>query len=320
MRTFEGSIPKVYPELVREVSNEEPIGSRYGGTKEILGVAIRSQNPRHRMMFRPNINWAFGMQECFAYWNGRNPGHVERYNSRMEEFMYPDSDGVERLHGSAYGRYLREIPHDQISRVIDQLSENEDTRRAVINIHQAGVEDYDKGDVACTVYLHLIVRDGKLNMIACLRSQDLLWGLPYDQQAFQWIQEVLAGILDLELGWYEHRMNSCHYYLDREDEVMTSADQCSAIYLPDCRLPTSKLTPLMRNLDTGLSHARDGRVPVAQLMSIEKHSSFYADWLGMMTAYEQARFHDDPERAHDIMEHIETNAFATVVQRYLSSI
>lgn len=315
MRTFEGPIPKVYRELVREVSNEAPMESRYGDTKEILGVTIRSQNPRHRMMFRPNINWAFGMQEAFAYWNGRNPGHVERYNTRMEEFMY---DG--ELHGSAYGRYLRDIPHDQISRVIDQLSENEDTRRAVINIHQAGVEDYDKGDVACTVYLHLIVRDGQLNMIACLRSQDLLWGLPYDQQAFQWIQEALAGILDLELGWYEHRMNSCHYYLDREDEVMTSADQCSGITLPDCRTDRRSLSVVMSNLDEGLSRARDNQIPIGQMMSLETHSSFYADWLAMMTAYEQARFHDEPEKAHQLMEKIDTNAFATVVQRYLSSL
>lgn len=241
----------------------------------------------------------------------------------MEEFMYEDSDGESRLHGSAYGRYLRDIPHDQINRVISMLEENPDTRRAIINIHQAGVEDYDKGDVACTIYLHPIIRDGKLHMTANMRSQDMLWGYPYDTQAFQWIQEVIAGILDVDLGSYTHIMNSCHYYTDREDEVLASAEQCTAARLPDCRLDQPEIDVVMEAMRRGLKSTRDGIIPTGAIGHIEHISDFYADWLRLMTAYEQIRFHDDREdnmkAAHILMESMETNALAKFVNRKLSS-
>lgn len=309
---FEETTPHAYRSIVEHLSDVSTNVSRNGDTKEELGVVVRSHDPRTRWMFRPDINWAFGLQESYAYWAGKNPGHVQRYNSKMEEFMY---DG--ELHGSAYGRYLRHIPHDQIGRVIGQLQQNEETRRAVINIHQAGVEDYDKGDVACTVYLQFIARDDELNMITSMRSQDMLWGYPYDVQAFQWIQEVIAGVLDLDLGFYEHRMNSCHYYTDFEDSVKESWRRSSVHSLPDCRLDSHALSTVMNRMDKGLQRARDGEIPYKEIKLVDRQSEFYADWLQTMTAYEQLRFHGDKKAAFDLKKGIETTPMALSINRRL---
>lgn len=304
MWQFQKPIPEAYDDIISGLACEEPTGSRLGGTKEKLSVTVRSNNPRKRIMMRPNVNWAFGLQECFAYWTGANPGDVERYNSNMERYIQEDGEML----GSAYGRYLRHLPHDQISRVIEQLEESSGTRRAVINVHNAAYEEYDSNDVACTVYLQFLVRDEQLNCIAALRSQDMLWGFPYDTQAFQWIQEVVAGILDLDLGWYEHRMNSCHYYLDFEDSIFDSRHP-DVYELPDCRLEEINLRIVESVLGSGLERAKEGVFPIGEIHQLDTIDRLYSDWLRMMTAYEMHRFHDDIERAEDISERMEVRAF-----------
>lgn len=304
--TFYGTTSQVYPEIVDHLHDCNVKESRAGDTREDLVVKVVSKNPRERMLFRPKANWAFGLQEAFAYWNGRNPGHVQRYNSKMEDFMY---DG--ELHGSAYGRYMRQLPHDQIKRVIHQLRENPDTRRALINIHNAYVEDYDRGDVACTIYLQFLIRDGDLHAIANLRSQDMLWGYPYDVHAFQWIQEVLAGILDVGLGTYTHIMNSCHYYTDFEDRVLDSADAATWTESSDIRLDQKTLKDVMVHLDSGLASARDGYIPNIEISYLQERSQYYADWLRTMTAYEQYRFHSGD---WDFTDQVETAPFAAWLQ------
>lgn len=298
---FTGTTPAVYPSIIKMLEETSDQDSRIGGTREAPVVTVHSYDPRERWLTRPGINWAFGLQESFAYWMGQNPGHVERYNSQMENYMYD-----EILHGSAYGRYLRHFPHDQIERVLHMLEENPNTRRAVINIHNAYVEDYDGPDVACTIYLHPFVRDGKLHMVANLRSQDMLWGYPYDTQAFQWMQEVMAGVLGVELGEYWHIMNSAHYYTEYEDKVLESAYRSSGAQLPDCRLDRESTAFVMNGLKEGLQKARDGDIPYATMSTLSNVSGFYADWLCVMTAYEQKRFHDDAEAAAQIAKMITT--------------
>lgn len=307
MDVFRGSTPSVYPAIIRYLQDLDEQDSRAGGTREQMMVAVQSTDPRERWLDRKEINWAFGLQECFAYWNGLNPGHVERYNSQMEEYMY---DG--KLHGSAYGRYLRHIPHDQIERVLSMLSESPSTRRAVINIHQASVEDYDGPDVACTIYLHPFIRDDELHMVANLRSQDMLWGYPYDTHAFQWIQELLAGCLKLDVGDYWHVMNSCHYYTDYEDRVFESARDCGFYSMPDARIDYDDMNLVMSRLGFGLSVARKGWIPSGHVQELEEAGyGFYADWLRMMTTYEQQRFYGALQDAADEMrEEISVRAFS----------
>ena len=303
--SYHGTTSQAYPAIISMLSDEPEDDSRVGGMRERLNVTVVSENPRDRMLRRPGINWAFGLQEAFAYWNGLNPGYVQRYNSQMENYM---RDG--ELEGSAYGRYFRKLPHDQIQRVIDQLTTSPETRRAVINVHNAKYEDYDGPDVACTIYLQFILRDGELNLIANMRSQDMLWGYPYDVQAFQWLQEVVAGILDADLGRYVHTMNSCHYYTEFEKKVISSKNNATSTVLPDCRLDERDLDNVMQTLGTVLWFARNGYTVDHFLDQLDDVSTFYGDWARVMLAYEHRRFHENEDYARDVIDNITVDAFA----------
>lgn len=295
MKVYHDTFPRAYPEIIEELSNKPDTKSRVGDTKEEWMVAVQSDNPRERHMFRPKYNLAFQLQECLAYWLGLNTGDVERYNSNMKMFM---TDG--QLNGSAYGERLRECPDDQIKRIAHQIRDSPDTRRAVAIIHNPYVEIYDGIDVACTIYLHFMQRDGKLHLTSNMRSQDLMWGSQYDTVAFQWIQEAIAGILDLELGTFTHIMNSCHYYTDREDQVADSTDY-EIDTTPDCRLSDGVLTDNIMSLSQIVYSAQNEiacRVP-------DWMHSFYSDWANVMVAYEFCRFHNDFETSREYAQNIQ---------------
>lgn len=304
MYSFECTTTDAFPRIVDRLNGTTVDSSRAGDMKEHLGVVVQSGDPRERLFFRDGYNLAFQLQEAIAYWTGQNPGHVQRYNSNMKQFM---TDG--ELEGSAYGRYLRRIPHDQIQRVIKQLSQSPGTRRAVINFHQAGVENYDGPDVACTMFMQFTIRDGYLHAFTSMRSQDMHWGYPYDVHNFQWLQEVLAGILEVDVGTYTHYMNSCHYYVEREDDVLDAADELERVRFPDIRLSENDLQRAMYYLKFGLGWARKDHVPEGEIDVLSGISTFYADWLRFMTAYEKYRFHDDPGRADDIASEIDFKPF-----------
>lgn len=312
MRAYEYTTTEAYPRILGMLKRTSRQPSRNGDTREHLGVTVQSGNPRDRMFIRDGFNLAFCLQEAVAYWTGQNPGHVQRYNSNMKQFM---TDG--ELEGSAYGRYLRRIPHDQVVRVIDQLRDNPTTRQAVINFHQADVENYDGKDVACTIYMQFMIRNGQLHAFANMRSQDMYWGYPYDVHNFQWLQEVLAGILGVRVGTYTHYMNSCHYYVDREEQVLNSSTG-TPICFPDIRLPEDELDVVMDDLTDGLEAARNNTVPRVQIESIARYSQFYADWLCYMTAYEQYRFHDDPTVAEKVAQWIEFDRFRWHIQERMN--
>jgi hypothetical protein len=277
--------PEAYSRIVDHLSGLETTGSRAGETKEELCVTVVSDDPRERYLFRDDSwNLAFQLQEHWAYWAGANPGHVQRYNSAMEDWMV---DG--ELPGSAYGDRLRNTAgHDQLERSRETLEERPESRRALMQVHQAAVEDYTGGDVSCTAHLHPFVRDGELHMVASLRSQDMYWGYAYDAANNQFIQEMLAAQLGLDLGSYYHVMNSCHYYTEYEDDALAAEPEAVSAEPLE-----GDVAEGFEELSHGLEAARCGDAPAAKEMDLRQRGDFFADWLAVVAAYELARHHDE---------------------------
>jgi thymidylate synthase len=71
---------------------------------------------------------------------------------------------------------------------------------------------FDAPDVACVSTLQFLIRGKRLNAIAVMRSNDVIWGLPYDIFVLTMFQEMAAQEFGLELGWYHHHAASLHIY------------------------------------------------------------------------------------------------------------
>ena len=64
-----------------------------------------------------------------------------------------------------------------------------------------------------------MIRNGKLEWLQIMRSNDLVWGTPYNFIQFTTMQELFAGWLNVDIGAYVHVSDSLHVYERHWDEL-----------------------------------------------------------------------------------------------------
>ena len=201
--------------------------SRGGPTREILHVAISVADPRQRWVVsrEPPLNLAFALAEIVWIMTGRRDlAFLDYWNRRYRDFVGPGPE----LHG-AYGYRLRHhLGVDQLERAYRVLDGNPDTRQVVLQIWDSR-EDLPAPDgtpadrdVPCNVAAMPKIRDGKLEWLQVIRSNDMMLGVPHNFVQFTSMQEILAGWLGVECGSYAQVSDSLHVYDSDWDDVMRS--------------------------------------------------------------------------------------------------
>ena len=77
-------------------------------------------------------------------------------------------------------------------------------------------------DIPCNLLSLLKVREGKLEWLQVIRSNDLFLGVPHNFVQFTCLQEIMAGWLDLDPGPYHQISDSLHIYERDEANVLAS--------------------------------------------------------------------------------------------------
>jgi thymidylate synthase len=128
----------------------------------------------------------------------------------MAEF----SDDGETFHG-AYGyRWRVAFGSDQLHEVVNHLTDNPDSRRAVVQIWAADLDlNRDTKDTPCNDTVKFEIKKGKLNMMVFNRSNDAIWGA-YGANAvhFSYLQEYVSGMLEVGIGAYWQISCNFHMY------------------------------------------------------------------------------------------------------------
>lgn len=191
--------------------------SRCGATRELLHVALVIREPRRRWVVsrQPAPNPAFAIAESLWILAGRNDAAFPNFWNPL----LPKFQGDHLTYHGAYGHRLRHaFGLDQIERAYTALASNPTTRQIVLGIYHPALDlPGESGapvsqDVPCNVCSLLKVRDGRLEWVQVMRSNDLIRGLPYNLVQFTTLQEVMAGWLGLEVGTYTHISDSLHVY------------------------------------------------------------------------------------------------------------
>lgn len=100
----------------------------------------------------------------------------------------------------------------QLSHIVTELTNNSESRRAVITIYDGKEHRLHKLDTPCTLNIVFNIVDAKLNMSVLMRSNDLWYGFCNDQYCFSNLQKIVAEMLDIQIGWYFHFSNDLHIY------------------------------------------------------------------------------------------------------------
>lgn len=204
--------PRNFGKLVRHVlKNGDYVDPGGNPTIEMLSFQFETKDPRDRIVTDPirKMNLAFG----YAEWLGMmfNINDVDFYTTYIQGYGRYSTDGVEV--DGAYGRRIHEHGN-QIAAVIEMLKKDPSQRRAIVQIYDPRDLTQKRGmkNTPCTLHWQFLVRNNRLEMIVSMRSNDVVWGLTFDQFAFSMVQEYVANELGLELGSYRHHAGSFHIY------------------------------------------------------------------------------------------------------------
>lgn len=214
------------PDLAQHVLNGDELGSRKGErVLERLHQQITLTEPWDRYPRLGLRKASLPAQIAESMWilAGRNDVEwLSYYLPRAAEFS-DDGETWRGGYGPRIRRYgapmLPERVHlDQLAAVVRELRENPTSRRAVIGIWDASMDARRENedpwkDVPCNDVITFQSRLGELHAHVFVRSNDLMWGWS-GINAFEWsvLQEVIAGILGIEVGTLTFSISSLHAY------------------------------------------------------------------------------------------------------------
>jgi len=126
--------------------------------------------------------------------------------------------------GPVYGHQWRSWPSkdggtiDQITKLVDQLKNNPDSRRLIVSAWN--VADVDNMALPpCHTMFQFYVANGKLSCQLYQRSADVFLGVPFNIASYALLTMMLAQVVGLQVGEFIHTLGDAHLYSNHLDQA-----------------------------------------------------------------------------------------------------
>lgn len=144
--------------------------------------------------------------------------------------------------GHIYGYQWRSWPDytgghiDQISEVVEQIKNNPDSRRIIVNAWN--VADIQNMNLPpCHAFFQFYVADGRLSLQLYQRSADIFLGVPFNIASYALLLQMMAQVTGLKAGDFVHTLGDAHIYSNHMEQVELQLSRC-------CKcLPTMTINP-----------------------------------------------------------------------------
>ena len=149
--------------------------------------------------------------------------------------------------GPVYGHQWRSWPSpsgekiDQISKVINSIKKNPDSRRHIVSAWNVSEVD-NMALPPCHTFFQFYVAEGKLSCQLYQRSADTFLGVPFNIASYALLTMMVAQVCNLELGDFVHTFGDAHLYLNHleQAELQLSRDPRP--------LPTMEINPEVKDI------------------------------------------------------------------------
>ncbi|MCJ7638143.1 MAG: thymidylate synthase [Nitrososphaeraceae archaeon] len=105
----------------------------------------------------------------------------------------------------------------------DRLKRNIHTLQAIMHFNRPKDQFIENLDQPCTVFCQFTVENGALNFHGFMRSNDIIYGTPYNLAYFKLLQGRMLNYLNnecghnLKYGYLHHNVTSLHLYFNKLD-------------------------------------------------------------------------------------------------------
>ena len=130
---------------------------------------------------------------------------------------------------------------DQITRVIEQIKKNPDSRRLIVSAWNVG--ELDQMALApCHAFFQFYVADGKLSCHLYQRSADIFLGVPFNIASYALLTLMMAQVCGLKAGDLVHTLGDAHLYLNHLEQTQLQLSRTPRA------LPTMRINPEVKNI------------------------------------------------------------------------
>jgi thymidylate synthase len=222
--TTPSPIATPYEDLLRHVlAHGTPKADRTGtGTRSVFGHQMRFDlREGFPLVTTKRVHLRSIVAELL--WFLRGDSNVawlrEQGVTIWDEWAGPDGDL-----GPVYGVQWRSWPTpdgghvDQISRVLEQLRTDPDSRRIIVSAWN--VAELDAMALApCHAFFQFYVADGRLSCQLYQRSADLFLGVPFNIASYALLTHMVAQQVGLDVGDFIWTGGDCHIYDNHVEQV-----------------------------------------------------------------------------------------------------
>lgn len=148
--------------------------------------------------------------------------------------------------GPIYGRQWRAWEGksktvDQLNQVIQQIKNNPDSRRMIVNAWNVSEID-NMALPPCHILFQFYVANNTLSCQLYQRSADIFLGVPFNIASYALLTHMIAQSCNLEVGDFIHTFGDAHLYLNHLEQAELQLTR------EPRKLPNLELNPAINNL------------------------------------------------------------------------
>jgi thymidylate synthase len=184
-------------------------GHDFANTKAEFNISFTVLDPLDKVIKTPKrkFNVDYAEYEWEWYMKGdRDATEISERAKIWKNMMVPNTTEV----NSNYGYFWNY--NNQLDRVITDLKENKETRRAIIVHYSLDELDRYKYDTPCNDVLNFYVHEDKLHLTVFARSIDLVFGYCNDQYTFAKLMEYVSEKTGYSVGKINWMITNLHIY------------------------------------------------------------------------------------------------------------
>ena len=184
-------------------------GESFAGTKAKFNVSFTLMDPSDKVIVTPERKFNEDYAEYEWNWYLKGDRDASEIAERAKIWKQMMVEGTTEVN-SNYGYFWNK--NYQLSRVIQELKTNKETRRAIVVHYDINELDRYKHDTPCNDVLNFYIKDDKLHLTVFARSIDLVFGFCNDQYTFAKLMEMVAFQLDIPVGEMHWMITNLHIY------------------------------------------------------------------------------------------------------------
>ena len=225
---------KQYLDLVNHVMEngilkEDRTGT---GTKSVFGYQMRfNLEDGFPLITTKKLHLKSIIYELLWFLNGdTNIKYLSENGVKIWDGWANDNGDLGPVYGSQWRNWNGENI-DQISNLIDMITNNPKSRRMIVSAWNPSVlpntsksfsQNIDEGKAAlppCHAFFQFYVSNDKLSCQLYQRSADIFLGVPFNIASYSLFTHMIAHVCNLKVGDFIHTFGDAHIYTNHFDQV-----------------------------------------------------------------------------------------------------